>query len=239
MTGYELKAGRLRANWTQQEAAKRLGLTQAYLSMIEGNRRPVTAALALQTQRLFDLSPVSLPLHDARPTQVSDDEFKSELGAFAYPGFRYLRGKPTRNPAELLLCALDRADLDRRVVEALPWVAFAFVNLDWDWLVIRAKIRDRQNRLGFVVELAKETAVRKGDAAGATTLSEMLSSLRRSCLVQEDTLCHDSMTEAERKWLRNRRPDAAKSWNLLTDLDVKDLSYARLVTKFPSHGTRS
>ena len=164
MTGSALREGRLRANWTQREAAKRLGLTQAYLSMLERNRRPVTPALALQAQKLFDLSPVSLPLQDAFASPLSDDEFKSELGAFAYPGFRYLRGKPTRNPAELLFCALDCADLDRRVVEALPWLVFAFVNLDWDWLVINAKIRDRQNRLGFVVELAKETALRKGDA---------------------------------------------------------------------------
>src|ERR1700689_1234856 len=99
MTGFALKEGRLRANWTQREAAKRLGLTQAYLSMLERNRRPVTAALALQAQKFFDLSPVSLPLQDAFPSPLSEDEFKSELGAFAYPGFRYLRGKPTRNPA--------------------------------------------------------------------------------------------------------------------------------------------
>ncbi len=227
MTGSALREGRLRANWTQREAAKRLGLTQAYLSMLERNRRPVTPALALQAQKLFDLSPVSLPLQDAFASPLSDDEFKSELGAFAYPGFRYLRGKPTRNPAELLFCALDCADLDRRVVEALPWLVFAFVNLDWEWLVINAKIRDRQNRLGFVVELAKETALRKGDATRSGKLSETLSLLRRSRLVEEDTLCHDSMTQAERKWLRSKRPRAAKRWNLLTDLDVKDLSYAQ------------
>jgi transcriptional regulator with XRE-family HTH domain len=227
MTGSELKEGRLQANWTQQEAAKRFGLTQAYLSMLEGNHRPVTPVLSLQAQRLFDLSPVLLPLQGAQPSPLSDDEFKTELGAFAYPGFRYLGGKPKRNPAELLFCALDCEDLDRRVVEALPWLAFAFVNLDWDWLVTNAKIRDRQNRLGFVVELAKETAVRKGDVVGSATLSERLSLLRRSRLAAEDTLCHDSMTEAERKWLRSKRPRAAKRWNLLTDLAVKDLSYAQ------------
>jgi hypothetical protein len=101
------------------------------------------------------------------------------------------------------------------------------VNLEWAWPVTNAKIRDRQNRLGFVVELAKETALRKGDTMHSAKLSETLSLLRRSRLVEEDTLCHDSMTQAERKWLRSKRPRAAKSWNLLTDLDVKDLSYAR------------
>jgi len=226
MTGSELKEGRRRTSLTQQEAAKRLCLTQAYLSMLERNHRPVTPALALKAQKLFDLSPVSLPLRGARSSPLSDDEFKSELGACAYPGFRYLRGKPTRNPAELLFCALDRADLDRRVVEALPWLALAFVNLDWDWLVMHAKLRDRQNRLGFVVELAKETADRRGDAMSSAKLLETLAVLRRSRLAEEDTLCHASMTEAERKWLRSKRPQPAKRWNLLTDLDVKDLSYA-------------
>ena len=35
------------------------------------------------------------------------------------------------------------------------------------------------------------------------------------------------MTDAERKWLRSKRPPAAKRWNLLTDLAVKDLPYAQ------------
>lgn len=190
---------------------------------LEGVGFPNGALQPILSHRLA----VLLPLQGARPSPLSDDEFNAELGAFAYPGFLYLRGKQTRNPAELLFCALDCEDLDRRVVEALPWLAFAFVNLDWDWLVTNAKIRDRQNRLGFVVELAKETAVRKGDVVGSAKLSERLSLLRRSRLMAEDTLCHDTMTEAERKWLRSKRPRAAKQWNLLTDLDVKDMSYAQ------------
>ena len=54
----------------------------------------------------------------------------------------------------------------------------------------------------------------------------VVSSLERSRLVQEDTLCHDSMTKVERKWLRSNRPPEAKHWNLLTDLDVRHLAYA-------------
>jgi hypothetical protein len=49
--------------------------------------------------------------------------------------------------------------------------------------------------------------------------------LERSRLVREDTLCHDSMTQAERKWLRQNRPPDAEHWNLLTDLDVRHLAY--------------
>ncbi|MFC5864995.1 helix-turn-helix domain-containing protein [Acidicapsa dinghuensis] len=39
-TGNAPKARREEANLTQQEAALRLGLTQAYLSMLERGRRP-------------------------------------------------------------------------------------------------------------------------------------------------------------------------------------------------------
>ena len=46
MTGSDLKTGRLSALWTQQKAASRFGLTQAYLSMVEQGRRPVTPRLA-------------------------------------------------------------------------------------------------------------------------------------------------------------------------------------------------
>jgi hypothetical protein len=38
--------------------------------------------------------------------------------------------------------------------------------------------------------------------------------------------CHDSMTQAERKWLRSHRLQEARHWNLLTDLDVRNLAYA-------------
>lgn len=47
---------------------------------------------------------------------------KFDLGALGYPAFTYLRGEPTRNPAQLLANALNQSDLDSRVVEALPWV---------------------------------------------------------------------------------------------------------------------
>jgi hypothetical protein len=45
-------------------------------------------------------------------------------------------------------------------------------------------------------------------------------------LSEEDTLCHDSMTEAERKGVREHRSAAAAHWNLLTDMRVEHLSHA-------------
>lgn len=131
MTGEALKAGREEANLTQQEAASRLGLTQAYLSMIERGRRPVTPELAAQAMKVFHLPPTALPLEADRPSTLDEGAFKSELGALGYPGFSYLRGKPHYNPARLLFLALDQDNLDRRVVEALPWLAYTYPEMDW------------------------------------------------------------------------------------------------------------
>lgn len=225
MTGADLKTARLKAEWTQQQAASRLGLTQAYLSMLEHGHRTVTSSLAALAMKVFDLPPTALPLMPSDFRPLKDEEMKADLGALGYPGFSYLRGRPKRNPVQLLFYALNQPDLDARLVEALPWLTCTFVDMDWNWLVMNAKEYDRQNRLGFIVELAGEFAKKSGDTERFKRLAEYQSFLRRSRLMQEDTLCHDSMTQAERKWLRHNRPPEAKYWNLLTDLDVRHLAY--------------
>jgi transcriptional regulator with XRE-family HTH domain len=227
MTGSNLKEGRLRAGWTQKQAAKSLGLTQAYLSMIECGHRRVSPQVLLRAQVFFDLPPTSLPLETAAPSSTESEALKLELGAFGYPGFGYLRGRPMRNPAEFLFAALDESDLDIRVVEALPWVAWRYaVDMNWDWLVRNTKTRNRQNRLGFVVSLAKEWAAKQEDHRRATKLAGPQAELEQALLAREDTLCHESMTNAERKWLQQNRPEQAKQWNLLTDIQLDHLAYA-------------
>jgi transcriptional regulator with XRE-family HTH domain len=226
MTGAELRDARETAKCTQAQAATKLGLTQAYLSMLERGVRPVTSRLASQAQRSFDLPATALPLETVEVAFPGESELRSDLGALGYPGFSYLRGKPTHNPAQLLFSALDQQDLDTRVVEALPWLTYTYADMNWDWLLTNAKLRDRQNRLGFVVTLARALADKAGDCVRLQRFVRIRASLERSRLVQEDTLCHDSMTQVERKWLRRNRPPEAKYWNLLTDLDVTHLAYA-------------
>ena len=148
MTGEALKTGREEADLTQQEAASKLGLTQAYLSMLERGRRPVTPDLAAQAAKLFNLPPTALPLEAGGPSTLNDSEFKSELGALGYRGFSYLRGESHYNPARLLFLAIDRDDLDRRVVEALPWLTFRYSDLDWEWLLRNAKPTIARTGLG-------------------------------------------------------------------------------------------
>ena len=229
MDGTRLREGRQKRNWTQQQAARALGVTQAYLSMLEKGRRAVSAVLARKARKVYDLPATVLPLpleRSASEWRSPTRDFTADLGALGYPGFAYLKTKAPQNPAGVLLDALDQANLDARVVEGLPWLALTYVDMDWDWLVRNAKVRDRQNRLGFAVSLASEVAARNDDADLHQKLRRRLAILENARLAREDTFCHDSMTQAERKWLRDHRSPVAAHWNLLTDLKGEQLAYA-------------
>jgi hypothetical protein len=150
----------------------------------------------------------------------------ADLAALGYPGFAHLRTKVQKNPAGVLLDALNEPDLDARVAEGLPWLTLTYADMDWEWLVRNAKVRDRQNRLGFAVSLASEVAENKNDGERVTQLRQFLQVLECARLAREDTFCHDSMTQAERKWLREHRSPVAAHWNLLTDMKGEHLAYA-------------
>jgi transcriptional regulator with XRE-family HTH domain len=224
--GLTLKDLRVNSNLTQEQAAAALNVSQAYLSMVERGVRPVSDRMARGAVTALKASPALLPVESESSWSADDDSLKVDLGALGYPGFLYLGGTPRRNPWQVLAYALDQHDLDPRVVEALPWLVCQYPDMDWDSLVNHAKLRDRQNRLGFVVATAKRLATKAGDRAKAKQLAGHLARLQASRLVQEDTLCHDSMTQAERRWLKQNRPAEARYWKLLTGLDVDHLDYA-------------
>jgi hypothetical protein len=130
----------------------------------------------------LNLSPVALPLREPFPPSVSEDEMARELGALGYAGFRHLRTPKVRwNPADLLVVALMRPDLDSRVTETLPWLVWRFADLDWQWVVAKAKALDLQNRLGFVVTVGRQLAERKSDSVAAEKLRKVEES--RKCCV--------------------------------------------------------
>lgn len=225
MTARDLKNARLSSEWTQIDAAQKLGLTQAYLSMLERGTRPVSEEVAARAVQVFDIPATALPL-DGNDDNVRDAEsFKRALGALGYPGFAYLREGRRVNPARLLFDAIDTEDLDSRVIEALPWLPYTCPNLDWDWLILNAKVRDRQNRLGFIVELARQAAEKVKQVPVERSLAKRVAVLERSRLAAEDTLCKASTTQAEKKWLRIHRTTSAKHWNLLCDLAVEHLEH--------------
>ena len=222
----QLKSARTAAGMTQQQAADRLGMSQAYLALLERGRRPVTAPLRSKIVELYQLGPVALPL-DAGSLEPSDSaSLAAGLASLGYPGFRQLTGVQPRNPATILLAAVAADDVEVRVLESLPWLAIRFHNLDWEWLVREAKVRDVQNRLGFVVMLARQVAEKRGDLVAVSRLHQVEQNLDRARLVREDTLCQESLSAAERRWLRRTRPLEARHWNLLTDLKAPLLPYA-------------
>ncbi len=228
MLGKDLKLGREQKGWTQEEAASRLGVSQAYLSLMESGARRVPEGLARKATVAFGLSAATLPLETSwESVRPNDDKtLANDLASLGYPGFSYLKGKPKKNPGQVLLSALSCRCLESRVAEALPWLLLEYPDLDWDSLVATAKVRDLQNRLGLVTSLARALAERRGDDQKAALLRNRERELEQSRLFLEDTFCNDSLTQAERSWLETHRPDQAKHWRVLTDLSPEHLSYA-------------
>ena len=211
-----LKKARVDRGWSQQEAAARLGVSQAYLSLLESGRR-TTAPLARRLMQVYDLSPTVLPVEVVREN-VTVEFLAHELASLGYPGFAHLRGKAKRaNPAEFLLTALGQRNLEARVAEGLPWLVLQYPDMPLEWLVREARARILQNRLGFVVTL--------GRCAGhGNDLQPLEQTLADSRLEKEDSFCKE-LNEAERRWLRTHSSEEAKQWHLLSDLRPSALRY--------------
>jgi len=228
MTGKDLKSGREQKRWTQEEAARRLSVSQPYLSLMEKGLRRVPEKLARKAAAAFGLSAATLPVDKSweRVQPTDANTLAMDLAALGYPGFAYLKAKRKKNPGEVLLSALSTKCLESRVAEALPWLLLTYPDLDWESLIKVAKVRDLQNKLGLVTCLARELAEKRGETKKAALLREQESVLERSRLFFEDTLCNDSLTQVEKRWLHENRPDEAKYWRVLTDLSPKHLSHA-------------
>jgi transcriptional regulator with XRE-family HTH domain len=228
MTPLELRQARKAKGWTQQEAAVRLGLSQAYLSLLEQGKRQVPRSRIQSVLTVYDsLSPLALPMRGQKNWgRMGDLKLAQQLGGLGYPGFAYMRARATWNPAELLVAALTKDELESRTAEALPWLVLAYSNMDWDWVVKQAKLNDAQNRLGFVLTLARSVAEWLNAAAVANRLHEVEKQLHASVLRRELTFCHEHMPPAERRWLKQNSTPQAKHWNVLSDLSPEHLSHA-------------
>jgi transcriptional regulator with XRE-family HTH domain len=222
----QLRSAREAAGLTQQRAAKGLGVSQAYLALMENGRRRVTDPVGLQMMDLYRLPATALPLETGDLDSWDSESLAKALANLGYPGFRQLRGGRSQNPAVVLLAAISREDLEVRVTESLPWQALEYYDLDWEWLTREAKVRDAQNRLGFVVTLARRLAEKRKVEAARSRLRQWEEVLEYARLAREDTMCQRTLSEAERRWLRQARPADARHWNLLTDLDAERLPYA-------------
>lgn len=223
MQGMALERSRKERGFTQEETAKLLGVSQPFLSQMENGQRPVQEAVATRAFELLG-EPTLLPLDPNR--RQDETSLANELGALGYPGLAPFAGQPSRNPAELLLDALDRPDLDTRVAEGLPWLALRYPDLDWDWLLSETKLRNRQNRLGFVVGLAQQIAHRsQGLNKSQSKLNVVEVELEKARLANPDTYCHDSWSQRQRDQTNKRRSDLAEHWNLTTGVKVEHLDH--------------
>ncbi len=213
----QLREARLARGWTQQSAAARLGVTQAYLSMLErGTRDP--SPVARKLVRVYGLTPDALPLTE--PAAAADLDFAVELAGYGYPGFAHLvKRRPKMNPAAFLLAALGRDDLDARVSEALPWLVVKYPAMRLGWLLREACAGTLQNRLGFVLALAR-------DGMPSAVLDPWLAKLEDCKLARKDSFCRE-LTSAERRWLEENSSPEAKQWNVLSTLRPSDVRYVR------------
>ena len=163
MDANDFKRARKQAGLSQQKAAAELGVSQSYLSMLENGERPLSGELARRMVRVYKLSPASLPPSRQRwlPKKVRPGRLAADLARLGYPGLAYLRKRRSHvNPGETLLTALSQESLEARLFEALPWLVLQYWDLDRKWLVGQAKLHDLQNRLGFVVALARKAGLK-------------------------------------------------------------------------------
>ncbi len=225
MKAQRLTESRLKKDLEQQKAAELLGVSQPYLSLLESGKRKLTRKLAEKVVKVYELPPEKLPLLENWEdlAEMSNDEIAEVIASLGYPKFSHLRKTAQMNPAQVLFSALRKDDLDSRIAESLPWLSFTFYELDWERLTKYAKMFDLQNRLGFVVNLARQMAEKVEDDKKIAILSVVEMNLEKSRLLKEDVLANESITDAERTFLETNRSPEAKFWRVLSDLSIENL----------------
>ena len=204
----QLKLAREAVDLTQQQAAKHLSVSQAYLAMMETGSRRVTQQIGLKMMDLYRMGPTALPLRVDAVKSWNSKSLAKAIANLGYPGFQHRAGAPRFNPAVVLLAAISH-DVEVRVLESLPWLAVKYYDLDWEWLIREAKIRDAQNRLGLVITLG----LRIAESAAQRKLREVEEALNRARLVHDHS--QNYLSEPVLGWLRRTHLSDAQCWNLL------------------------
>ena len=120
----------------------------------------------------------------------------------------------------------NRTAFEPRLAEAMPWLLLSFSAFDREALVRAARELNVQNRLGFLVALARAVAERSPEHAHRLPeLRQLESELEPYRLAREDDLGQGLGSERLRQWVRRHRTDAATHWNLLTDFSVEHVPY--------------
>ncbi len=200
-----LRQWRKRKGLTQVDAASVLGVSQPYLSLLEKGMRPLTTALLHR-----------MKTSAADRTALKSEKFRAQLSALGYPGFSHIARPRTKLTADVLLISvLAEPNADSRVLEALPWLIGQCVShVPLNWLVRQGKLQNLQNRLGFILQSSN---------VEAPGILSAIHELEEARLLQETTLCWDSMPAATRDWMRINRTPLAEHWNILTRFQAEDI----------------
>ena len=85
-----MKSGREEKGWSQEQTARRLGVSEPYLSMLERDERRLPEQLALKAAGFYGLSaavlPTTLTWDSVRP--ADEDPLALNLAALGYPACR-------------------------------------------------------------------------------------------------------------------------------------------------------
>ena len=216
---------------TQAEAARRLGVSQPYWSLLERGKRPLTDRMARRLVRGCGFPPTLLPLpvrlEDAAP--ADNDAMAEDLAKLGYPAFAYMKGgrRHKRNPALVVLSGLALKGLEPRVYEGLPWLLLRYPEMDAGWLADQARRHDLQNQLGFTACLARRVAEQHPHLADRTAPMHALEdAVRDSLLAREEGLNGRQLSDLEEEWMRRYGSADAAGWALLTNMGPGDLQYA-------------
>ncbi len=131
-SGQAVRRLRERAGWTQAECAERLGISNAYLSQIETNQRPLTAS-------------VLVALHDAFGTDVT--VFTSEDPERLASALREVLIDPVFGQPEI-----SAPDIQRAAVDA-PWLVRSLIDLHGAYRRLQDRLHTLDDTLGLDARL--------------------------------------------------------------------------------------
>src|SRR5260370_28232440 len=142
-----------------REGRLRVWVVGNYYWQMERGYRRLPVRLVSRAVRKLHLAPTALPMQPLATqfVPVASDELASALARLGYEAFGHLSKRAKAyNSAYLVVGTLVHADLEVRIVEVLPWILSTFHDLDWLWLIAQGRLLTFQNRLGYLVVLARQ-----------------------------------------------------------------------------------
>jgi len=156
---------------------------------------------------------------------VSDeDSLYFKLAGLGYPGFAYLGEMSGLDPTEVVCQILLRPNVNPRLMMGVPWV-LSHHDLNWLSLIAEVKAHEAQNRLGYLVHLARKAAQSQERSAVVDLLSQWEDTLAACRLDKEDMMGKTSMSDLEKEWLERYRPEEATYWHVLTNDGLDSLQH--------------